>query len=252
MFTQTTPWISCPNPRPQASWRLFCFPYAGGSARIYRDWAFSLPPQVEVCPVELPGHGRRIAETPLNRLDVLVQNLGQSLLPWLDKPFTCFGHSLGSLIAFELVRWLRYHHRPEPQHLWISAARAPQLPVTDPPIHALPETELIAELRRYNGTPAAILDNTELMELLLPTIRADFALLETYRYQPQLPLTCSITALAGSQDPIVSSEEIAPWQVHTVGAFSLNVVSGGHFFVHKPQILQFLEAFFLGNAGNRE
>jgi medium-chain acyl-[acyl-carrier-protein] hydrolase len=190
-----------------------------------------------------------MAETPFTRLDSLVQNLGESLLPLLDRPFACFGHSLGGLLTFELARWLRYHRQPEPRHLWISAARAPQLPITDPPIHALPEAELVAELRRYNGTPAAVLENAELMELLLPTIRADFTLLETYRYQLQTPLTCSITALAGSQDLIVRSEEIAPWQVHTVGAFSLNVVSGGHFFVHQPQILQFLEAFFLGNAG---
>lgn len=244
MFTQTTPWITCPNPRPQAPWRLFCFPYAGGSARIYRDWGFLLSPRVEVCPVELPGHGRRMAETPLTQLDSLVQNLGELLLPLLDRPFACFGHSLGGLIAFELARWLRSHQQPEPLHLWISAARAPQLPITDPPIHTLPKAQFMAELLRYNGTPAAVLENAELMELLLPSIRADFALLETYRYQPQPPLACSMTALAGTQDPIISFDEVIPWQIHTVGAFSLHVVPGDHFFIHQPSVLRFLEAFF--------
>jgi len=193
-----------------------------------------------------------MAETPFTQLDSLVQNLGESFLPLLDRPFACFGHSLGGLLTFEVARWLRYYRQPEPRHLWISAVRAPQLPIPEPPLHALPEAELVAELRRYNGTPAAVLENAELMELLLPTIRADFALLETYRYQLQTPLTCSIKALAGSQDLIVSSEEITPWQVHTTGSFSLEVLPGDHFFVHQPRILQFLEAFFSGKGGKGE
>ncbi len=237
-------WVSCPNPRPYAHWRLFCFPYAGGSARLYQNWSFSLPAQVEVCAIELPGRGRRMAEAPFFDLTSLIQNLGQRFAPWLDKPFACFGHSLGGLVAFELVQWLRSHHQLEPQHLWVSAACAPHLPITAQPIHALPQAEFIAELRRYNGTPIAVLDNAELMELMLPMIRADFALLETYCYQTQPPLSCPITALWGKQDLIVSLDEMASWQVHTTGSFSLKLLSGDHFFVDQPQVLSYLQHCF--------
>lgn len=238
----TYPWVSCPNPRPYARWRLFCFPYAGSSARLYQDWAFKLPAQVEVCAIELPGRGRRMSEASLFDLTTLVQRLGSRFTPWLDKPFGFWGHSLGALVAFELARWLRSNNQREPQHLWVSAARAPQLAMTAQPLHALPRAELMAELRRYNGTPTAVLENAELMELMLPILRADFALLETYYYQVQPPLACSVTALWGDQDLIVSLDEILPWQVHTQGAFSVERLPGDHFFVHHLPILNYLTA----------
>ncbi|MEO0405787.1 MAG: alpha/beta fold hydrolase, partial [Cyanobacteria bacterium P01_A01_bin.135] len=231
-----TPWLSCPKPNPQARQRLFCFPYAGGSSRIYWDWPQQLP-QVEVCLIELPGRGRRMADPPITQLSQLVPQLSQALLPWLDRPFACFGHSLGALMAFELSHWLRQHQQPMPNHLWVSAARAPHLTSPDPLIHGLPRAEFMVELRRYNGTPAAILENVELMDLMLPTLRADFALLETYRYQARSPLPCPVAALWGKADDIVAPEEIEPWQVHTQGAFSLTAIPGDHFFIHQPQAL---------------
>ncbi|MEB3358920.1 MAG: alpha/beta fold hydrolase [Synechococcales bacterium] len=244
VLNNVTPWIQSPSPRLHAHWRLFCFPYAGGSARVYRDWGDRLPAQVEVCPVELPGRGRRITAPLFTSLDELLPHLGEALVPWLDKPFACFGHSLGGVIAFEWVRWLRQNRQPQPAHLWISAVRAPHLVANTPPIHDLPRAEFLAELRRYNGTPAEILENAELMDLMLPTLRADFALLETYGYWPQPPLTCSITALWGERDAIVKPEEMAPWQQHTVGTFSLEAVSGDHFFIHQPHVLRSVQLYF--------
>jgi len=193
-----------------------------------------------VCAVELPGHGRRLMEPPITQLDTLIHHLEIAIQPWLDKPFVFFGHSLGALIAFELARSLRRHQSPTPDLLWVSAARAPHLKSPDPPIHQLSSADFIAELRRYSGTPDEVLADVELMELLLPMLRADFALLETYCYQEQAPLTYPITAFWGEADAIVSLEDIRPWQIHTDAAFTLERVAGDHFFVHNPQTVSLI------------
>ncbi|NEQ47706.1 MAG: thioesterase [Leptolyngbya sp. SIOISBB] len=233
----TSPWLSCPTPNSQARLRMFCFPYAGGAAQIYRHWSVALPPVVEVCAIELPGHGRRIAEPPMTQLAQLVDHLGTTLLSGLNQPFIFFGHSLGALIAFELTRWLRSRQLPLPDLLVVSAARAPHLALTEPPLHQLPKADFLTELNRYGGTPQTVIQNDELMELLLPTLRADFALLETYRYQAQALLSCAIAAIGSKQDAIVSLDEVKSWQTHTAAKFSLDEISGDHFFVHQPQLL---------------
>lgn len=239
-------WLSCPSPSPTAVLRLFCLPYAGGGGTwIYRNWGKTLPNTVEVHAVELPGHGRRLTEKPVGQLEPLITTLAEVMLPLLDKPFACFGHSLGGLIAFELVQYLRQTQKIEPCHLWISAARAPHLPHTKPMIHTLPDADFIAEIRQYNGTPAEILNNSELMALLLPALRADFVLLETYRYRPKPPLSSPITAFWGEDDTITSRSAIADWDKHTTGPFSLQSCPGEHFFIHQPDVLLALRSQFL-------
>lgn len=237
-----SPWLITPNPRPQAHWRLFCFPYAGGAASIYQSWGGALPPQVEVCAIELPGHGRRLMEPAIAQLDTLIQHLKAAVQPWLDKPFLFFGHSLGALIAFELARSLQQHQQPTPKLLWVSAARAPHLRSPDPPMHQLPPADFVAELRRYSGTPDEVLANAELMDLLLPMLRADFELLETYRYENQAPLSCPIAAFWGEADAIVNSEEVKAWHIYTDQTFTLDKLTGDHFFIHQPQLLAYLTA----------
>jgi medium-chain acyl-[acyl-carrier-protein] hydrolase len=205
---------------------------------VFRNWTPSLPPSVEVYAVELPGRGKRIMEPPFTQLDPLVQTLAQELAPHLHKPFMCFGHSLGGLIAFELSRLLHQNYQLKPTHLWVSATRAPHLRAPTPPIHALPDADFIAELRRYNGTPITVLNNAELMALMLPTLRADFSVLETYHSQSENPTEFPITAFWGEQDAIVSQDEVAAWQAYTTTTFSLQPLPGDHFFVHQPLLLQ--------------
>ncbi|NJR64572.1 MAG: thioesterase, partial [Leptolyngbyaceae cyanobacterium CRU_2_3] len=158
------------------------------------------------------------------------------------KPFACLGTVWEGLVSFELARLLRQQQQRQPIHLFISAHRAAQIPDPDPPIHALPDPQFLAEIRRFNGTPEAVLNNTDLMQLLLPTLRADFTTLDTYRYVSEPPLNCPITALGGLQDPEASYEELAAWQQQTTEAFSLHRFPGDHFFLHpsQPLILQLL------------
>lgn len=228
-------WLTCPQPNPQAALRLFCFPYAGGGTLSYRPWA-ELLPQVEVCPILLPGRERRLAEPAFTQLPALIAALHSAILPYLDKPFVCFGHSMGGLLAFELIRQLQPQAQT-PLHLFVSGCRAPHLPDPEPLTHTLPDDEFLAELRRFNGTPAEVLANRDLMALLLPTIRADFTVFKTYRYSPQPPLSCPITAFGGWQDPMVTHDHLQAWQSQTKATFSLHMLPGDHFFIHSHQHL---------------
>ncbi|MBD2208325.1 thioesterase [Nostoc linckia FACHB-104] len=230
-------WIICPQPKPQAQLRLFCFPYAGGSSVIFRSWANYLPSTVEVCAVEIPGRARQIQLPPFSKIEPLVNAIASHIYPYLDKPFAFFGHSMGAWVSFELARLLRKKYGILPVNLFISARRAPHLPESEAAIHSLPEPAFIEELRHLNGTPSAVLDNAELMQLFLPILRADFAVLETYIYSPEAPLECSITAFGGLEDTRVSSDKLQAWQEHTKADFSLHMLPGDHFFIHSAQLL---------------
>jgi medium-chain acyl-[acyl-carrier-protein] hydrolase len=231
----TSPWLVCATPNPKAALRLFCFPYAGGGAGIFRQWAEYLPPNVELCAVQLPGRGSRLLERPFTDLAELVEAAGKELLPYLDKPCSFFGHSMGATIGFELARLLSAEHSINLTHLFVSGRRAPHLVDTEPPTYHLEEREFLEELRRLNGTPKDVLDHPELMQLLLPPLRADFEMIQTYVYIPGRPLDCSITAFGGLEDESVKREDIAAWGQHTTAHFSLQMFSGDHFFLHQAQ-----------------
>ncbi|TBR58322.1 putative thioesterase [Westiellopsis prolifica IICB1] len=230
-------WFVCPKPNPEAKIRLFCFPYAGGSANIFRSWSNHLPVDVEICAIELPGRGMRIKLPSFTQLEPLVTELASVFKPNLDKPFAFFGHSMGGLVSFELARLLRKQYGVKPSHLFISARRAPQLVDPKSPIHDLPEAEFIEELRRLNGTPEALLNNDQLMQLFMPILRADFAVLETYIYSQETPLDCPITAFGGLQDQEARHDQIKAWQEQTSASFSLHMLPGNHFFLHSFQSL---------------
>jgi medium-chain acyl-[acyl-carrier-protein] hydrolase len=176
-------------------------------------------------------------EKPFTRMLPLVQAIALSLRPYLNQPFAFFGHSMGGLVSFELARLLRQTYGCSPSHLFVSGRRAPQLPDSDAPIHALPDAEFLEELRRLNGTPDAVLQNGELMQLLLPTLRADFAVLETYAYTPAPRLDCPITVFGGLQDQEVCCGGLEAWREQTHAAFSLHMLPGDHFFLHTAQSL---------------
>ncbi len=228
-------WATCPKPNTQAHLRLFCFPYAGGGASMFSTWSDNLPAEIEVYAIQLPGRESRLMEPPFTRLSPLVQTLAYFLYPYLQKPFAFFGHSMGSLISFELARYLRREQGLAPMHLFVSGHRAPQIPDPNPPIHQLPETAFIEKLRKLNGTPELVIRNTELMQHVLPVLLADFAICETYVYSPEKPLTCSISALGGLQDGEASHGDLLAWRAQTQSFFTLHMLPGNHFFLHSAR-----------------
>ncbi len=249
-----SPWIQYWQPKFETRLRLFCFPYAGGSAAIFRLWPELLPPQIEVWPVQLPGRERRISEQPFEHLDPLIDALMEALLSYLDEPYAFFGHSMGALISFELTRALRKTGSTAgPMRLCVSGHRAPQLPDTLPPVHNLPEHRFIEELQRLKGTPEEVLQHPELLQLLFPLLRADFAVCETYTYTHQAPLTCPISAFGGLRDGEVPCESIVAWCDQTRGPFNVHFFDGGHFFLREQQasLLRILAHDLLAGLENK-
>nr|QEO74856.1 thioesterase [uncultured bacterium] len=238
MAAARTNWITCHQPNPRADVRLFCFPYAGGGANIYQKWADGLPRSVEVCAVQLPGRERRMAERPLTDIRETAARIGQALAPTLSGPFAFFGHSMGAKLAYEVALDLRERLGVEPEHLFVSGCGAPHLPDEEEPTHLMPEPEFIEKLGRLNGTPREVLEHPELMQLLLPTLRADFEAVETYTTErPARPLGCPLTAYGGLQDAEVSRADLEEWRAYTAGKFVVRMLPGDHFFLHPSEYL---------------
>lgn len=225
-------WLAYREVNPRARMRLFCFPYAGGGASVYRGWGASLPADVEVCPVQIPGRESRLRDQPFNRMEPMVEAIADALVPYLDMPFLFFGHSMGAAISFELTREYRRRKMEQPLHLFVSGRRAPHLAAREEPIHQLPEAEFIEKLRELNGTPEEVLQHQELMQLLIPILRADFGVNEEYVYREEEPVDAGISAFGGLGDPDVSREDVQAWQQHTRGRFRTRMLPGDHFFIN--------------------
>jgi surfactin synthase thioesterase subunit len=181
-------------------------------------------------------------EQAYSALPPLLDAMTPALLPYLDKPFALFGHSMGAIIAFELARKLRRDFHVRSECLIVSARVAPTKPLPRPPICRLGSTEFKEALRDLNGTPREVLENAELMTLLMGLLRADFAVHEEYRYSEGAPLECPIIAFAGTADPEASPEDIEAWREFTTGRFEKRVIPGDHFYIvtAKALLLRFL------------
>lgn len=223
--------------------RLICFPYAGGGASIFRSWGEdSMLSGVEICAVQLPGREARIAEAPVTDLRELVPLLREAVEPYLDRPFAFFGHSIGALMSFELARELRRTRCVGPSHLFVSGCPAPHLPHSER-MWDLADDEFLERLCRFNGTPPEVLNHPELMQMMLPTIRADFALRDRYGYRDEPPLSCPVTAFGGMADPHVDCAMLRAWRQHTGERFQMWLFQGDHFFLRSAQATM-LETLF--------
>jgi len=226
-----------PKHNPQSRMRLFCFPYAGSTAAVFRSWPQYLPAEIELCAVQYPGRGSRLGE-PLGEDVVEVMNeIYQDLRPFLNKPFAFFGHSMGALISYEFARRLQREQQQGPFQLFVSGCSAPHVRMFDEITYNLPEPEFLAELRRLQGTPEEVLDNAELMQLMMPIIRADFKASQTYQYVPGPPLECPIRAFGGLKDEMVPREDVEAWSEHTHGSFRAQMLPGDHFFLNTSESL---------------
>jgi len=222
-----------------AHWRtdlkMFCFPYAGGTALVYKKWADFLPSTIQVIPVELPGRGARLKETPFVSMPALIEELAEVIWPLLDKPFIFYGHSMGAIIAFELTRSLSRKYDREPQALFVGGRRAPQTSDNEPVTYNLPKDQFIEELIKLNGTPLEVIEHAELMEMMIPLLRTDFQLIQTYEYIAGAPLQCPINVYGGLEDHHVPRDLLFPWQEQTRSGFALHMLPGDHFFLRSSQ-----------------
>jgi surfactin synthase thioesterase subunit len=233
-MTKASAWI-VRRTDPGKTMRLFCLSYAGGSAATYADWHATLDPEIEVCAIQLPGRGARFRDPSFKCMAELVEALAVEINKFDDLPCAFFGHSLGGMVAFELARSQARRGKMLPQHLFVSGCHAPRHRAPSKDMHLMDDAGLIARLREYKGTPPEILAHRELMELVLPTVRADFAVVETYCYEAGVPLAMPITVLAGKDDPYDGIEQIEGWQQETSGPCRIQWFDGDHFFLRPCQ-----------------
>ena len=233
----TNPWITRPSRKASAKLRLFCLPHAGGNAWSFRKWWSRMPDEIEVCGVQLPGHGNRIRETPLEDFRAVLEGLAEALHAEVKQPYALFGHSLGALLAFELARLFRHDPGIEPSHLFVSGHNAPQMPDDLEDVSVLDDAALIDRVRRLNCTPEEAIQDDELMQLMLPVIRADFAVRQSYVYEDAERLGCPLTALGGLWDPRTDADGLGAWREHTAGPFAVRQFPGDHFFVFSEEEL---------------
>jgi medium-chain acyl-[acyl-carrier-protein] hydrolase len=235
-----SPWLLCFAPRPAARVRLFCFSLAGGGAAMYRAWLDALPTTIELCAVQLPGRESRLREPAFTSMQRIVEAVVPELVARIDRPYALFGHSMGALVAFETARALRSMAAlPQPVRLLVSGRRAPHLPETEAPMHPLSDTDFVAEIgRRYGGIPDEVLRHRELLELLLPGLRADITAIETHSFVPGSRLGCPFTVFGGEADARATREQLAAWHLHCDGGtrMRMRMFRGSHFYLNDPAV----------------
>ncbi len=229
-------WVFNRRINHNAKIRIFCFPFAGGAASVYRTWQESFPPSIDICPVQLPGRESRFSEPAFDQAGPLVAAAASALRPLMNGAFAFFGHSMGSIISFELARYLRKERAPGPVHLFVSGSPAPQVPNVDP-IYNLPENEFMEKISLYNGTPEEVLKNAELWKLFFPVLRADFTLTDSYEYVESEPLSCPISVFGGLNDGHTSQSDLEGWRQQTVSGFKIRMLPGDHFFINSTRAI---------------
>ena len=257
MYHSIDRWVLRPNPRPEAEMRLFCLPYGGGGASLYRPWAFALSEEIDVCPIQLPGREERLRETSFQEIEPLLGVLEEVIQPFLDKPFALFGCSMGALLGFELARRVRNKYGVTPTHLYAASYPAPHIESTllkniREGFAEGKDTEQLMKL--YYARAERVIENQELLELFLPMIQADFRVVESYIYDEAPPLACPITVFGGTKDQEITREEFVSWYRHTDNAFTLHMFEQGHLFLRSEQarIVQTLEHDLLQKRVVRE
>lgn len=227
---RSTPWLHVSKPVEGPRARLFCVPFAGGGAQAFARWPDLVPAGVEVVAVQLPGRESRMREAAVANLDELIAALQPEISEQLDVPYFLFGHSMGALIAYELARSLQAAGAPAPQRLMVSGRVAPHLKPPREPINDLDEGDFVEALRALKGTPEEVLGDSDLMRLIMPVLRADFALNENYRHVAAPRLHCDVIAFGGIGDAEAGRAGVSAWEDFTEGSFVLRMVPGDHFY----------------------
>jgi surfactin synthase thioesterase subunit len=232
----STPWIAYRRDIRTAQMRLFCFAFAGGGASVFVPWIEALAPEIEVCPVQLPGRETRFSEPLMSDADAVADQAAKAIAPFCSERggrYAFFGHSLGAILAYEVAQRLRAMGVPSPERLVVSARRGAMVPHNGKAAGQLPDAEFKARLLELKGTPREFIENPDLVELLLPRVRKDFLLDETYVPKPGYePLDCPISAFGGSEDVDVPEADLRAWSGQTKAGFDMKIFEGGdHFFI---------------------
>lgn len=237
--TKRSKWFLISRPKPLARYRLFCFPYAGGSASAFLPWEDLVPAEVELVAVQPPGRANRLDEGLLTSVVEMADQLARAIQPLLDRPYLTYGHSMGSAVSFELLHILKASGLPLPQRYFGAARQAPHMPRRIAPFYDYPLEEFKAGLKRFGGTPDVVLQNAELMEMLVPMLRTEIRAAYAWQREPAAKLECDVSVFGGARDEIVLLEELPGWQEHFVKQMDFRLFEGSHFFLeeNKEQVV---------------
>jgi medium-chain acyl-[acyl-carrier-protein] hydrolase len=226
---------------PEARVRLFCLPFAGGSAAVFHGWGERLKPEIEVWAAQPRARGMRFRETPLASVSEMAEEYLAAMRPGLTaagaRPYAFYGHSLGGLLAFELTRRLQAESLPLPEHLFIGATVPPHMGLIHERIGHLEDTAFVEAIQaRYGGIPAEVLGEPELLAMFLPALKSDFAAYEGHRHRPG-KISVPMTVFAGAGDMASTAALLEEWDRYTSGPFELRVIPGDHFFLTASSAL---------------
>lgn len=213
--------------------KLICLPYAGGSMQVYKKWTKYLDDAIELIPLELAGRGRRLLEPPYESMNEAVDDVYMEVRPMIENSnYAIFGHSMGSVIAYELVHKLRDEGLHNPEHVFFSGRNSPHVRKNEPHIHNAPLEVFIDKLLKMGGTPKKLLENVDFINAFIPMLRADFKIIETYSLQNNSKIECDISALSGRMDQNTEDKDMKKWENCTSGKCNLYKFDGGHFFIN--------------------
>lgn len=243
-------WIRRFHATKQDGVRLVCFPHAGGSASFFFPMSKVLSPAMDVLAVQYPGRQDRRMEKGIDNIPDLADEAFEALKSQLDCRMVLFGHSMGAVLAFEVARRLERETDAKVMGLFASGRRAPSR-YRDESVHLRDDEGIVAELKLMSGTDAALLGDDEILRMILPAIRSDYAAIESYRCEPGATVACPITVLVGDSDPKTSLEEATAWSGHTTGPFELRTFQGGHFFLahHQAEVTNLIRASSISALG---
>lgn len=243
-------WLTPPNPEASHLPRLYCFANAGGNAELFRQWQASLAETLAVCPVELPGRGRRIGEPFCTSLSEAAEAAADAIAGAGHGAYCIFGHSLGSVLALETTRALMRTGHPLPNCLFLSGRIAPHLAEGERKLHTCSDADIVEELRRLGGTPEELLTERVFLDFILPIVRDDYRLLETYSPALRPIIHCPTHICCGEVDEDAPLSLLERWNELTATPCQLRLFKGGHFYVNTQQdeLVDYIRKAFLACA----
>ncbi|MBC2578803.1 thioesterase II family protein [Clostridium sp. DJ247] len=213
--------------------KLFCIPHAGGSAAVYSKWKKYINPSIEICPIELAGRGKRFNENLYNNINEIVEDIYEIIKNNLQTDYAFFGHSMGSLIAYELTYHIMKLKNKSPKHIFFSGKKAPHIMYKNRLIHTLSDIEFKNRILEFSGTPKEVFENRDMLNIFAPILRADLGIFETYKYvEKHCKLDCNITIINGKNDDLTIND-ISGWKQHTSKSCSIYLFNGGHFYLNE-------------------